>query len=184
MSAHQPSDPDAPRLVPKSHRKDIGEVYRSLVKSLDDSVPVTPATIYPACGTSAGACTLKLGTHDVRHKGWIPRSSYRIAIMPGFEVVASDGKSDQLWVGPVVDCPNHTNFKPHTFTARKSSPASDVRRNKLPMYRVTERDMHEAREAGAISELSERALQFYSDENSALRSAYMHTTGRVYQTVP
>ena len=167
---------NAPASPSRGRGQDLQGLRQSLIGRLDRDV--VPAMLYHDCATSRVTVDLLLGVNTATDMGWKPVSTFRVEVRPGYEVVAMDGKSDQIWIGPVEECVNHTNFTPTAFIVRRSTSATDLDRSKLPSHRVSQAALDAGRQTGDVSEATENVLDFVKSENTDLKRVFMHSDSR------
>lgn len=131
-----------------------------------------PAMVFAGCGTNKPSAKLIVGRNEAIVINWVPVSKYRIEICPGFEVVASDGISDQIWYGPIIECVNHASFTPSVFVVRRSSSASIMGRHKLPSERIGQSQLDVIRASGGATEILEQQVEVVGAENVDLNQVY------------
>lgn len=160
-SARDPVDPALMRSVVATNK--------SLFAGLRETNPMVPALICEGGMIRRGGCSeVPLGLSRAHEIGWVPSKFFTVEVRPGFELVASDGEHDQIWVGPITAVSKHEQFAPTTFVARESSPASEWRRSRLPVKRVRDLDRELAQAGGEMSEVQEQQLDFVNDRNADL----------------
>ena len=146
---------------------------RALFAGLNAAAPIAPALICAGGMIRRSHCsTLPLGASSAADVGFGATTHFTVEVRPGFELVASDGELEQLWIGPVTDVSNHETFAPTMFVARKSSPASEWRRSRLPVRRVTKQERALGQMGGEISEITEQQLDFVDDRNADLSAIH------------